>query len=885
MTRHSRLGPTGLVARQIVANPSASVVVAIIVLVSAFLAGATPRALDQLFTAELRHTVAGVSAPQRDLVATSLGGPTASLSDYLADLRSEMGATLRSATGDGSYLSYSPALPAIADEPALDAPITALALAIDTDVEQNITVVEGELPDAAERLGDFDFAPIQFVLSRSSAADMRWSVGEQRSVRSPTGLVQAFELSGVFDATDADGAIWQINPSIVEPFLYDDGNSTPTVTATGFVNSASVEAAYRVMGGLSTRAWYPVSASEVGFTEATALLQNLREFTSARHLIAGADPLTGVGSFTFSSELVGSLEAVEAKAASTVAVLSMALAGPLGVVLAVLALGARAVTDRRRAGLSLAAARGASRAQLRGVMAVEGILLGVPAAAIGVGLAALLLPAAVGAAATALPLLLGLAPAVLLASAASGARMRTERNDLGNARGSRARTIVELIVVGLAALAVVLLLRRGLTSASGPTVDPLLAATPLLLALAVCVIVLRLYPYPLRAIEAALRKAPGLTSYLGVARAVRDPAAGLAPVLAMVVGVSIAVFSGILVATIDRGVDTAAQATVGADLQVSGPVFGPPLIAELQAIPGVNAVAGVDDAGPGILRVDGVKSVVGMLVVDFAALAELRDVPAGLTTGTPVPVIASSDLAADLPAGARLQVQGVDIQIVASVPQEEGLTVQSRWIMVDRSFSDELTGVGFLPRLVLVDLDPGADTAAVSAAILDVAGASGTVLDPLQAAAQIRSAPTVGGLATALVIAMVIAGALSALAVVMTSVVGSRARTRLLALLATLGLTGRQARGLAAWEIAPIALTAIVAGTLLGVAMPWVVLGGVDLRPFTGGSTQPAITIDPLIIGALVAGFAAVVVLAVFIAVAIGRRMSAASTLRMGEEG
>jgi len=211
--------------------------------------------------------------------------------------------------------------------------------------------------------------------------------------------------------------------------------------------------------------------------------------------------------------------------------------------------------------------------------------------------------------------------------------------------------------------------------------------------------------------------------------------------------------------------------------------------------------------------------------------------------------------------------------------------VTSRWMKVDKSFADQLTGVDFRPRIALIDLTESADTAAVSAEIVALTAPSGEVLDPKRAAAEIRSAPTVGGLAIALIIAMVIAGVLSAVAVVMTSVVGSRARTRLLALLATLGLTTRQARGLAAWEIAPIAITAIVAGTLLGIAMPWVVLGGVDLRPFTGGSTQPAIVIDPLIIGALVVGFIAVVVLAVFIAVAIGRRVSAATTLRMGEEG
>jgi putative ABC transport system permease protein len=66
--------------------------------------------------------------------------------------------------------------------------------------------------------------------------------------------------------------------------------------------------------------------------------------------------------------------------------------------------------------------------------------------------------------------------------------------------------------------------------------------------------------------------------------------------------------------------------------------------------------------------------------------------------------------------------------------------------------------------------------------------------------------------------------------------------------------------------------------------MPWVVLGGVDLRPFTGGAVQPAIAVDPLQVLILAGGFVALAAVSVLVAAAAGRRMSTSSALRMGEE-
>jgi putative ABC transport system permease protein len=56
-----------------------------------------------------------------------------------------------------------------------------------------------------------------------------------------------------------------------------------------------------------------------------------------------------------------------------------------------------------------------------------------------------------------------------------------------------------------------------------------------------------------------------------------------------------------------------------------------------------------------------------------------------------------------------------------------------------------------------------------------------------------------------------------------------------------------------------------------------------DLRPFVGGRFPPAPAVDLLWVGAAVAGFVVVVVIAGLVASALGRRFAPAGTLKMGE--
>ncbi len=163
-------------------------------------------------------------------------------------------------------------------------------------------------------------------------------------------------------------------------------------------------------------------------------------------------------------------------------------------------------------------------------------------------LAALLLPGPTGWGELVLPAALALLPAVLFAVFASPHSFRAARRE--PLRAGRRRWLIEAIVGGLAALSLFLLFRRGLVASSEAVgIDPLLAATRLLLSLAVCLLVLRVLPLPLRGLASWMRAWRGAIGLLGTARAVREPALGFTAALALVVGISVAVFSAVLATT------------------------------------------------------------------------------------------------------------------------------------------------------------------------------------------------------------------------------------------------------------------------------------------------------------------------------------------------
>lgn len=911
----SRIGVVRLLWRHATTGVGASGTVAIVVLVVAALAVGVPRATQLLVTGSVQHEVGSLPVTSRDLVAEAFGGPVigpsvetespfapevdavwGSFEDGLASIRREMPANLERNVGDVQY-----AVSLVPNKARADwdgAPDSEIALGFDPRMLDHATLVAGTLPVATTQTVP-NTQPTEIMLSQTIATRMEWEIGEMRELRTPDGS-QPLRLSGTFEANDQNDPYWRHVVASLRPSIEVIGLAPPVVIGVGFAHPASWEHVVPFSAGARMHAWFPVQPETLTAENAAVFASAVRQFTRSAHQVddvsfddvrSGRYSMFPVTELGFGSRVTTALDDAIATTSAAGAVLAMTASGPIGVVLAVLLLGARLIVDRRGAGLQLAAARGASRRQLRSTLAIEGLGLGLPAAALGAVVGALMVPGTPHPTSLLLPTFVGLMPAVLLATAPAATGMRRTRSDLEPRSAGTRRWIIEVMVLAAAGIAVFLLVRRGLTT-TGAIVDPLLAAVPLLLALAACVVVLRLYPLPLSAVVRAAGRGRGLVAFLGAARGLRDPAARLAPVLAMVVGVSVAVFSGAMLSTVSAGIEESAKASVGADLLVSSQAITAEQAGAIAATPGVVATAPVYAEVRVTVTFDGERDYLTVIVVDAAELAavqhgdpgSIQNLNALTEAGDAVPVIASDAVADKLADASEIAVEREAVAVVGTAPSEGPMSDRRAWMIVDRTNARQLVGTIYSPARIFVDLDDVASATEVRDQIRGIVQSSATVLTPADAAAQLRSNPVVSGLQGALIAALLVISFLSTIAVVMTLARGGATRGRLLSMLGTLGLGRRAAGGIVAWELAPMTVAALVAGTALGLLLPAIVLAGVDLTLFTGGTGQPAVTIDPLLTLLVTGGFVLLVLAATTLAVVASRRVDAATVLRTIEE-
>jgi len=916
MTR--RVTTRALVAHHLRSRAGGSGIVAALVLVLTVLATAAPIALGLVGDAALRDRLDGLPPTARDVVSENTGFPQLppdadvpgeerpySTDEVWGPFQASVESIRESADAPlPGILGPARTVTTHSDNDVLESPRTqAVTLAFDPDYEDEIRIVDGRMPEAAAaRFPRVEPAPgeepaavtvlnrIEVVLSTDTAAELGWAVGDVHTIGLSINPIE-IELVGVFDPVDASGDYWQHVPSVLTPKVFDDGNGPRKLTGTAYAHPASLVAT-GLDAAYSTLVWYPTDADAISRDDAEQTVAALNRLTAVSHTIATSAGGPGILSLRFDADITGEIELALAQEASTAAVIAMLVAGPVGVAAAVLVLGCRLILEGRRPSLRLLSARGASTGQLRGLLAVEGAIAGAVPALLGaigvVVLGALLFGAAPTVAGLVPAVLLALAPIAILVILAPSAAERQTRADLG-ARGSRLRLITEGVIAGLAAVAPVLLFVRGYSDG----VDLLIAATPLLLALVACLITLRLYPLPLRAVLGRARASSGADAFLGAARALREPSIGLTPVLALVVGVSVAVSSGILLSALQSGITDAARAQVGADVRVTGGTFTREQLDRVAALDGVDAATGISGADPAVIDIDGVKRATSVFVVDAAELREVQGdgpgmLPPGVSlepTDGPMPMLvaaATADLIGDTD---KIDVGGVDAEVVGVSRGPVPTGVRENWVAIDSSYAEDALGRDPSDRTLLVSLDAGVIPVAVADDLRGILGDGVRLATADEIAAGIQSGPAVQGVRWALLAATAIAALLSALAIVMTLALAAGPRARVLALLRTLGAPRRAATSLALWEIGPPAIAAVVAGTLFGLIVPLVVLAAVDLRPFTGSSVAPAYQVDPGILLLTLGGFLALAVLLTAVALLVSRRIRAAGALRTVEEG
>ncbi|MEU2490766.1 FtsX-like permease family protein [Streptomyces sp. NPDC007883] len=882
----------------------------LLVLVTSFLAAAFPRAVDSYEGEALRHELRGAPA-ERSSVQLSVGPPASDTGDEAVEalrparLAARHGAVLaampRSLPADAAQSSYGSRLrkPERAADgwlPQLDGGAPVFTLSAPSGLTGHSVVRSGRMP-TAPREGPGARA-VEAAVTTDTARVLGIGTGARIHVRRAPGFGAplAVHVTGVLEPRHPEGGYWSVEPvlrtpaklytppPVPEPYWHGALLLAPDAAPVLLSVSPDTEAYSRVAVDPSR-----VTADELpAVREAVASVEHGARGAALRARVSpDLEITTGLDDILLEAEgVLGSARPVVAVAAvgvGTVAVIVLVLAGGLGAV-------------RRHSELTLLRARGGSVRGIAGRLLAESAVPVLPAAAAGCALAFLLLPGG-----GPLPALPASAAVALVGCAAlplravflhRRLRLHGQRDDLVRTRPSRRRTVAELTLLVLAAAAVVALRRGG--TASG-TADLLAGAAPVLVGVIAALLLVRLYPLPLRLAAPAAARWRGAIGFLSVARAGRAPATAALPLLALLVALTTASFGGSVLTGVGEARDRASLLSVGADARIEAEELPRGLAEEVRKAPGVDDVAAVHRSYDLDLR-DGGSESVTLLAVEpgaYARLARSTGIGAfasGELRGAPdaLPALASPRVAARL-GDAPAEVGPPDAPFtvrVAAVRDTTPAVAEGDFLVVDAA------GLPAAPAPKTLLVSGRSLTAAHLGEAVRAAGAGPGARVTLRSTerAGFVETPVQRGAERVYTVAVAAGAGYAALALLLSLLQAAPERSAMLARLRTMGLTRRQGRRLLVLESLPQAVLAGSGGALAGWAAIRLLAPGVDLGRLAlaarGGFAPPGavrLSADPW---SLLLPAAAVVLLAAGVAALqawAATRRTATTELRAGD--
>ncbi|MFF3579992.1 ABC transporter permease [Streptomyces mirabilis] len=840
--------------------PGAAVAFGVLVLVTAFLAAALPRALDAYETKGLRQEIAGappaatsveLSAPQPGLEIAQATREKAVRPPALAAVRraalARLPAPLRADTTESAYgVRTSKSLVGLNSWlPVIDAP-PRFTLAAQSELAAHSTVRGGRLPTAAGEV-TADTRKVEAAVTEATARTLRLRVGSVIDVDGFGGAPLVVRITGIVEPRHPQGGYWSAEPVLRTPGVAADPSLPPQFyweaglllapgaapVLLGSQGQPELYWRFAPATGRLTAQDVPGLVSRIASLEGGPELLRMREVAGSTAAVA-TDLETVVGSYTTTRAAITPVVAVGAFGIGAVAAVVLVMAGGL-------------VAVRRASELALLRARGGSLRGIAGRLVAETAVVAVPAAAAGLLLAVLtvdearLLPAVLGASAVAL-----LACAVLPVRAVVAhrrPRAHAERDDLAHARPGRRRTVAELTVLVLAVGSVVALRRRG-ASSSG---DLLVSAAPVLVGLIAALVLVRLYPLPLRWAARPAARGRGVVGFLSLARAGRSSTVGVAlPLLALLLALTTAAFGGSVLAGVSDARDRAALLATGADARIAGPGETTPLPAGVAGavgkVAGVRAVTAVRIERTAELTSGGAGAkegltLIGVEPVSYARLARqtgLGSFPAdvlkpkgtkGAGTGRVLNAVASPRLAERLGrAPRRITSLAGDITVrIAAVRSHTPAAPGADFLLVDAA------GLTHSEPTTLLATGAALDAPALRTAVRG-AGKGLTVTSRGEERAALSDAPLQAGAERIYTTAAVAGAGYAVLALLLSLLQSAPERAALLARLRTMGLTPRQGRRLLSLDALPQALLAASGGMLAGWATVRLLAPGIDLE-------------------------------------------------------
>ena len=714
---------------------------------------------------------------------------------------------------------------------------------------------------------------VAVVATTQTAARFGLRPGHLVTMQGNSGPVQLY-VTGVVRQRVPGSTFWQQDVVAASPQLnIPSGGAKPYWVGGVIADPDQLGPAERIFGQLGlTMTWeFPLAVGNVTADRVQGLYNVLSHATTATPALTG-ELLAGANTLTVSSPLLQDLSLFLATQAAIETVLLLLFVSLMVVGAAVILLAARIIVARRETELILLRARGGSLPQVAAVMLRTAVIAAVPATVAGAILAVALVPqggaAASGgwlaaiafAAALAGPPLVavwqhrkpaGPSNPALILSAETGAPRRPWR-----------RVVIEVTACLAAVAGLVVLHDQGVPAGGGT--DLYLTITPVLVAIPVVVVLLRLYPLAVRGLLVLAARGAGATGFVALSRAARSSLTGVLPAFALVLALSLATFAGTVTNAINRGEIAASWNTTGADVQIStsssGSVVSPAALQALSKVRGVRHVAQAWNTA----WVTPFGQAVTVTQVDPASYAALvagtpfPSFPARAISAAPghvlspagtAPVIASPAAAAVLGSGTTqltslFQMGPITIQVAGTVASTPADPSGGSFVVMPLETVPGYAGRP-APGLVLVD-GPSVDQAQLSAVARKVI--PGCIISFRSGVlASLASSPLQHGAALIIALTLITAAAFGLFILILGLALGSAERELTLARLTVMGheRSGR----LVVTEAIPAVLAAIAGGAVCALLLPHLIGTSINLSAFTGTSAPVQFQPDLLAFG------------------------------------
>jgi putative ABC transport system permease protein len=773
-------------------------------------------------------------------------------------------------------------------------------------------LVAGRYPESATyaKKGNPPLAvTLQVAVSEQTARRFKLRPGSKLRIVGPQVAVSGklagitLDVTGIVAPRNPESSFWQADPTADTPDLEVPRNAAPYWVAEVFAGPGEIDAVQNDFGpeGLEMQWELPLDVAAINGDQAQALYDALNMLSTQTPSLSG-DVTEVASALTVTNALLQPLSAFisTAQAVDTLLWLlyvSLAVAGAVTLLLA-----ARMIVMRRSGELTMRRARGASLPQIGAVVARGSAIACGPAAALGIALGVLLVRGPAPAGGWWVP---GGAVVVAICAPAAVAiwQLRLPRR---RARGrGRTRLVVEATAC-LAAIAGILVFRQegtaspttgaGAGAGAAAGVNLYTSAAPVLIAIPAVIVVLRLYPLLLRGLLRGSARRAGATSFLGLARAARTALTPALPAFALVLALTVAAFAGMVRDAVTRGEVTASWQAAGADATVnlSGPLTGgevitPAVVRAVAGVPGVtHAVAVLLDSWttPNDQQITGVAVDPASYAALVSGTQTFPPVPAAtLAAGSPQPVFASAQAAADFSNGAGTLtttngIAPINVRVaglLASTPAAPGAAA---FVVIPVAAIHGQVGSAPLNELLVTGAN--IDSAKLNTVVQNLLPGA-VVSYRSDILSSLSEAPLQHGTFVLFELSLAAAALLGLAVMLLELALGAAERETTLARLAAMGLGEGQRARVVVLEVLPAVLAAAVAAGACAYVLPRVVAPAIDLSVFTGSAASVALVPDLASFALPLGGLIVAAFLALGAEIRTDRRHGVAGSLRVGE--